>query len=155
VRVRVRSLPSQLFVLLMDVQSPSLSSSPPPIIHHTHPQNNIQPCSPTPSSASAPASASSSHFLPPPPLPVHPPPTSDQIDAVIQQATSSVSSDGRHFPLKDTRTQLFVGNVRTTPHFLSISYSSLFWSPPATESHLPVHYPSSSCIIYHWHWHWR
>jgi hypothetical protein len=130
--VRVRSLLSQLFVLLMDVQSPSLSSSPPSIIHHTHPQNNFQPCSPSPSSAAAPAS--SSHSLPPPPLPVHPPPTSDQIDAVIQQATSSVSSDGRHFPLKDTRTQLFVGNVRTTPRFLSISYSSLFWSSPSPPS---------------------
>ena len=47
---------------------------------------------------------------PPPSLPVHPP-TSEEIDAVIQQATSAVSSDGRHVPLKDTRTQLFVGNV--------------------------------------------
>jgi hypothetical protein len=130
--VRVRSLLSQLFVLLMDVQSPSLSSSPPHIIHHTHPQNNIQHCSSSPSSATA--SASSSHSLPPLPLPVHPPPTSDQIDAVIQQATSSVSSDGRHFPLKDTRTQLFVGNVRTTPRALSISYSSLFWSRPSPPS---------------------
>jgi hypothetical protein len=48
---------------------------------------------------------------PPPSLTVHPP-TSEEIDAVIQQATSAVSSDGRHVPLKDTRTQLFVGNVR-------------------------------------------
>ncbi|KAI9510294.1 hypothetical protein F5148DRAFT_604925 [Russula earlei] len=47
--------------------------------------------------------------LPPPP-PVHPP-TNEEIDAVIQQATSSVSLDGRHVPLKDTRTQLFVGNL--------------------------------------------
>jgi hypothetical protein len=53
----------------------------------------------------------SSATNPPPSLPVHPP-TSEEIDAVIQQATSAVSSDGRHVPLKDTRTQLFVGNVR-------------------------------------------
>ncbi|KAH9174886.1 RNA-binding domain-containing protein [Lactarius sanguifluus] len=38
-------------------------------------------------------------------------PTNEEIDAVIQQATSSISSDGRHVPLKDTRTQLFVGNL--------------------------------------------
>lgn len=39
--------------------------------------------------------------------------TNDDIEAVIQMATSSRSSaDGRSGPLKDTRTQLFVGNVR-------------------------------------------
>ncbi|KAH9050902.1 hypothetical protein EDB83DRAFT_2399031 [Lactarius deliciosus] len=46
----------------------------------------------------------------PHPHPLHPP-TNEEIDAVIQQATSSISSDGRHVPLKDTRTQLFVGNL--------------------------------------------
>ncbi|KAJ3994381.1 hypothetical protein F5050DRAFT_1809633 [Lentinula boryana] len=40
------------------------------------------------------------------------PPTNDDIEAVIQMATSSRSSpDGRTGPLKDTRTQLFVGNL--------------------------------------------
>lgn len=39
--------------------------------------------------------------------------TNDDIEAVIQMATSSrPSPDGRSAPLKDTRTQLFVGNVR-------------------------------------------
>lgn len=39
--------------------------------------------------------------------------TNDDIEAVIQMATSSrPSPDGRSVPLKDTRTQLFVGNVR-------------------------------------------
>ncbi|KAI0002140.1 hypothetical protein BJV74DRAFT_817212 [Russula compacta] len=69
--------------------------------------NILQSTSSSPSSAIVPALSSN----PPPPLPAHPP-TSEEIDAVIQQATSSVSSDGRHIPLKDTRTQLFVGNVR-------------------------------------------
>ncbi|KAJ4490184.1 hypothetical protein J3R30DRAFT_3399592 [Lentinula aciculospora] len=40
------------------------------------------------------------------------PPTNDDIEAVIQMATSSRSSpDGKTGPLKDTRTQLFVGNL--------------------------------------------
>jgi hypothetical protein len=67
---------------------------------------NIPPSSSSPPSAIVPPHSS----RPPPPLPPHPP-TSEEIDAVIQQATSSVSSDGRHVPLKDTRTQLFVGNL--------------------------------------------
>lgn len=37
-------------------------------------------------------------------------PTDDAIEALIQQATSAKPSEGR--PLRDTRTQLFVGNVR-------------------------------------------
>lgn len=41
----------------------------------------------------------------PPPLP----PTDDAIEAIIQQATSARPSER---PLRDTRTQLFVGNVR-------------------------------------------
>ncbi|KAI0294450.1 hypothetical protein BC826DRAFT_1091667 [Russula brevipes] len=68
--------------------------------------NIIPPSSSSPPSAIVPPHSS----RPPPPLPPHPP-TSEEIDAVIQQATSSVSSDGRHVPLKDTRTQLFVGNL--------------------------------------------
>jgi hypothetical protein len=117
----------------MDVQSPivrpySLSfSSSLSSIHQSLPQNNLQSTSPSPSSSSA-LHASSS--IPHPPFPVHPTPTSDEIDAIIQQATSSLSLDGRHVPLKDTRTQLFVGNVRTLSlipaFFLFISYSSPF-----------------------------
>jgi hypothetical protein len=43
-----------------------------------------------------------------------PAPTNDDIEAVIQMATSSgMSQDSRSpAPLRDTRTQLFVGNVR-------------------------------------------
>lgn len=43
-----------------------------------------------------------------------PAPTNDDIEAVIQMATSSaMSKDSRSpAPLRDTRTQLFVGNVR-------------------------------------------
>ncbi|KAG5651756.1 hypothetical protein H0H81_007568 [Sphagnurus paluster] len=37
--------------------------------------------------------------------------TNDDIEAVIQMATSSRGPDGRPGPLKDTRTQLFVGNL--------------------------------------------
>lgn len=46
--------------------------------------------------------------------------TNDDIEAVIQMATSSSrpSPDGRSGPLKDTRTQLFVGNVCSTFQFL-------------------------------------
>ncbi|KAI0056233.1 RNA-binding domain-containing protein [Artomyces pyxidatus] len=56
--------------------------------------------------ASVPANAAS-----PTPQARHPP-TSDEIDAVIQMATSSrASPDGRPIPLKDTRTQLFAGNL--------------------------------------------
>ena len=40
-------------------------------------------------------------------------PTSEEVEAVIQAATSQRSEpDGKIIPLKDTRTQLFVGNVR-------------------------------------------
>ncbi|THH13424.1 hypothetical protein EW146_g6792 [Bondarzewia mesenterica] len=53
---------------------------------------------------------------PPTPPPTIHAPTSDEIDAVIQMATSSrPSPDGRPIPLKDTRTQLFIGN--SPPHF--------------------------------------
>ncbi len=41
-------------------------------------------------------------------------PSNDDIEAVIQMATSSRQTpDGRTAPVKDTRTQLFVGNVRS------------------------------------------
>jgi hypothetical protein len=41
------------------------------------------------------------------------PPSNDDIEAVIQMATSvRPTPDGRGGPLRDTRTQLFVGNVR-------------------------------------------
>lgn len=40
-------------------------------------------------------------------------PSNDDIEAIIQMATSSRSSpDGKGGPPRDTRTQLFVGNVR-------------------------------------------
>lgn len=43
--------------------------------------------------------------------PTPPPPTDDAIEAVIQHATAARGpADPR--PLRDTRTQLFVGNVR-------------------------------------------
>ena len=42
-------------------------------------------------------------------------PTSEEVEAVIQAATSQRSEpDGKIIPLKDTRTQLFVGNVRSS-----------------------------------------
>ena len=116
----------------MDVQSPIVRLSSlflPP--SNTSPQNNIQPNSPSPSSSTTVSTPSN----PPPPFPAYPPPTSDEIDAVIQQATSSVSSDGRHVPLKDTRTQLFVGNVCSLFPF-PISYSI------AAELPLPLLDPS-------------
>lgn len=41
-----------------------------------------------------------------------PPPSNDDIEAVIQMATSARQTpDGRSVPIKDTRTQLFVGNL--------------------------------------------
>lgn len=39
------------------------------------------------------------------------PPTNEDIEAVIQMATSARPSPDGRGPLKDTRTQLFVGNV--------------------------------------------
>lgn len=60
--------------------------------------------------ASRPSSVPTSS--PSPPLAL----TNDDIEAVIQMATSArPSPDGRTGPLRDTRTQLFVGNVRRTP----------------------------------------
>jgi hypothetical protein len=46
--------------------------------------------------------------------PTHrPTPSNDDIEAVIQMATSTrPTPDGRQPILRDTRTQLFVGNVR-------------------------------------------
>ena len=85
---------------------PSLSL-PPPHIFILSSQSPTQTSSSSPSFAVAPVLSSNPSL----PLPTHPP-TNEEIDAVIQQATSSVASDGRHVPLKDTRTQLFVGNVR-------------------------------------------
>ncbi len=100
----------------------SLSCS---LIHphsHSHHHQNII------SQSSSPRPHSPTTFPPQPstasPHLVHPP-TNDEIDAVIQQATSSVSSDGRHVPLKDTRTQLFVGNVRLFVPLLSLALVSL------------------------------
>jgi hypothetical protein len=57
------------------------------------------------------SSSSSVHNLS---SPIPFPPSNDDIEAVIQMATSARSSpDGRAGPVKDTRTQLFVGNVST------------------------------------------
>jgi hypothetical protein len=47
-------------------------------------------------------------------------PTDDDIEAIIQMATSARPSS-RVSPLKDTRTQLFVGNVRPPLHRLRTS----------------------------------
>jgi hypothetical protein len=129
----------------MDVQSPIVClplSFPSLSIHHTPPQNNIQP-SPPSSSSSAAFSVPSSN--PPPPFPVHPP-TSDEIDAVIQQATSSVSSDGRHVPLKDTRTQLFVGNVRSSLFPFPLSFYFIFFPFWPLSPRLPVLYSSRPAL---------
>lgn len=64
---------------------------------YPNPTQNQQ-STPASASASAPAPASQA------------PPTDDVIEAIIQQATSArATPDGR--PLRDTRTQLFVGNV--------------------------------------------
>jgi hypothetical protein len=124
----------------MDVQSSLVCSPflPLPHIFIISSQNTVQ------SSSSSPSSATN----PPPSLPVHPP-TSEEIDAVIQQATSAVSSDGRHVPLKDTRTQLFVGNVRfllSSPlpptAFVSAS-SQVFASSCAADVRPPA--PCSPC----------
>jgi len=116
----LRSFLPSVPVLLMQVHSPLVSlysllySS-----YSSSSQSFPQSSSPRPPSpATLPAKPST---IPPPHL-VHPP-TNEEIDAVIQQATSSVSSDGRHVPLKDTRTQLFVGNVR---FFFVLSLS---WPP--------------------------
>ncbi|TFY77898.1 hypothetical protein EWM64_g6111, partial [Hericium alpestre] len=70
----------------------------------TRPSSAVQP-PPNPMS-------SSTSPRPAPPIQRESPPTNDEIDAVIQLATSSrASADGRPLPLKDTRTQLFIGNL--------------------------------------------
>jgi len=47
--------------------------------------------------------------------------TDDDIEAIIQMATSTrLSSDGRPGQPRDTRTQLFVGNVHFLIHFPSL-----------------------------------
>ena len=65
-----------------------------------------------------PCKLSSSPFLQPTTLPSPkspsppPQPSNDDIEAVIQMATSAGQTpDGRSIPIKDTRIQLFVGNV--------------------------------------------
>jgi hypothetical protein len=148
----LRSLLSSVPVLLMQVHSSLVSLSSPPYSSYSFPgpQNIPQPSSPrTPSPAT---SAQPSTV----PLPVHP--TNEEIDAVIQQATSSVSADGRHVPLKDTRTQLFVGNVRSffVPPLslatrLSPATASLFYLPcllPHSSHHFVS--PIPSCSIDDW-----
>jgi len=86
---------------------------------YTHPFRHFQ------DSASRPPSVSATS----PGSPIHAP-TLDQIDAVIQMATSSRSSqDGRPIPLKDTRTQLYVGNVRTSS--LSLFLLFILFSAPS------------------------
>ena len=132
----LRSLLSSVPVLLMQVHSSlvSLSSPPFPSYSSSSPQNILQPSSPRPPSPANPAQPT----IRPPHL-VHP--TNEEIDAVIQQATSSVSADGRHVPLKDTRTQLFVGNVRSffvPPLYLATRVS------PATASLFHL-----LCSLYH------
>ncbi|TBU39687.1 hypothetical protein BD309DRAFT_410172 [Dichomitus squalens] len=59
-------------------------------------------------------------------------PTNDDIEAVIQMAMASSNSPRTSNPPRDTRTQLFVGNVR--PFFLL--FSSIHASPA------PFHFPS-------------
>lgn len=82
-------------------------------------------------SASAPGPASHSQTSPP---------TDDVIEAVIQQATSArATPDGR--PLRDTRTQLFIGNVRP-----SRPYPSHPSQHPLTVSSSEP--PSSSPTVY-------
>ena len=65
------------------------------------------------------------------PTQTHVHPTDDAIEAIIQQATAARSGDSR--PLRDTRTQLFVGNVRSVSYFMvRCSYSSPSSSPTAS-----------------------
>ena len=70
------------------------------------------------------AEHSATHSQVPSPTQTHVHPTDDAIEAIIQQATAARSGDSR--PLRDTRTQLFVGNVRSVSSFLvRWSYSFL------------------------------
>jgi len=77
------------------------------------------------------AEHSAAHSQVPSPTQTHIHPTDDAIEAIIQQATAARSGDSR--PLRDTRTQLFVGNVRSVSSFLvRCSYSFPFSSPTAS-----------------------
>jgi len=77
------------------------------------------------------AEHSATHSQVPSPTQTHVHPTDDAIEAIIQQATAARSGDSR--PLKDTRTQLFVGNVRSVSYFLvRCSYSFPSSSPTAS-----------------------
>ncbi|KAI0042723.1 RNA-binding domain-containing protein [Auriscalpium vulgare] len=108
------------FLFLDATHAASLSSahiSPPPSARQTparlrafmaqldpHPSRppTVPITAPSPSTSTPAAPASPTHHAP----------TSEEIDAVIQMATSSrPSADGRPVPLKDTRTQLFAGNL--------------------------------------------
>jgi len=74
---------------------------------------------------------SATHSQVPSPTQTHVHPTDDVIEAIIQQATAARSGDSR--PLRDTRTQLFVGNVRSVSSILvRCSYSFPFSSPTAS-----------------------
>jgi len=77
------------------------------------------------------AEHSATHSQVPSPTQTHVHPTDDAIEAIIQQATAARSGDSR--PLRDTRTQLFVGNVRSVYYFLvQCSHSFPFSSPTAS-----------------------
>lgn len=76
---------------------------------------------------SRPASARPKSPSPPPP------PSNDDIEAVIQMATASRQNlDGRSGPPKDTRTQLFVGNVTFVSFCLLFSLTVQPSSPTAS-----------------------
>ena len=80
-----------------------LPTAPPSAVPSARPSPRPPVSPPSPGPHSQPQSQGHAHLHPP---------TSDEIDAVIQMATSArPSPDGRPVPLKDTRTQLFVGNV--------------------------------------------
>lgn len=108
-RVHERTLP--LFLLLSSVVDiPSCRGLPPPLPGMGSPRlasvrRRISPSIPQLTLPQpSPQQSSPDH-----PSPTRSTPTNDDIEAVIKMATSSHPSLDR--PLRDTRTQLFVGNV--------------------------------------------
>lgn len=108
-----------------------------PFMHHTQPpyRRILQQ-----SLLSRPASAHPKSPSPPPQ------PSNDDIEAVIQMATASRQNpDGRSGPPKDTRTQLFVGNV--TSVFFCLLFSLTVQSSFPTASGGRISKTSSVALV--------
>ncbi|KAI0641522.1 hypothetical protein C8Q79DRAFT_316130 [Trametes meyenii] len=112
--------------------SPNLSTAPSPALSAALPRHPSSSSSPGNNAGQSFVSNSSSPPSTDPSPPARPPaagsgPTNDDIEAVIQMAMASSNSPRATNPPRDTRTQLFVGNVRLSPRIFSPS------SPPASS----------------------